>query len=158
MSAHNEGRMTLMTLLQTLLFSAADHRTVLWGTPTHWFVGFILFIWEARRVNFLRRLQMPRSKQAHSRRSSKPRRQCTAACQRNKRAIVMSEFRRRMLRSGGSGEIVRNPMQAVAIAYSVARKHCNCQSRRRSRRRRTRSRRQSRRSRRSRRRRRRSRR
>ena len=40
----------------------------------------------------------------------------------NKRKVVMAEFRRGTLHSG-SGAIVRDPKQAVAIAYSEGRKH-----------------------------------
>lgn len=39
----------------------------------------------------------------------------------NKRKVVMKEFSRGTLHSG-SGDIVTNPKQAVAIAYSEARK------------------------------------
>ena len=40
----------------------------------------------------------------------------------NKRAAVMAEFSRGTLHAGGSGKIVTNPKQAVAIAYSEARR------------------------------------
>jgi len=37
-----------------------------------------------------------------------------------KREVVMKEFEKGTLHSGGSGKIVTDPMQAVAISYSEA--------------------------------------
>lgn len=48
----------------------------------------------------------------------------TSKCQKQKRAVVMAEFKRGQLHSGNGG-IVKDPQQAVAIAYSEARKKCN---------------------------------
>ena len=46
-------------------------------------------------------------------------------CEKAKREVVMEEFRRKKLHSGSKkGPLVKNPKQAVAIAYSVAKKHC----------------------------------
>jgi hypothetical protein len=42
--------------------------------------------------------------------------------QRRKMSKVLGEFKAGTLRSGGSGKKVTNPKQAVAIAYSEARK------------------------------------
>ena len=42
---------------------------------------------------------------------------------RNKVSRVMREFKAGILRSGGSGKVVTNPKQGIAIALSEARSH-----------------------------------
>lgn len=52
----------------------------------------------------------------------------------SKKKVVMAEFRRGTLHSG-SGEIVKDPQQAIAIAYSEARRRRRAMRRRRRKRR-----------------------
>lgn len=45
-------------------------------------------------------------------------------CERNKVRTVMEEFKKKKLHSS-SGDLVKNPKQAIAIALSVSRRYCS---------------------------------